>query len=39
MPRLIQAVPKYQKQRASSQAVVAINGGDYYLGPYGARSM
>ncbi|MCC6492133.1 MAG: site-specific integrase, partial [Pirellulales bacterium] len=37
MPRLSQAVPKYQKHRASGQAVVTINGRDYYLGPHGTR--
>jgi hypothetical protein len=38
MPRLVHAVPKYQKHRASGQAVVPINGRDYYLGPHGARA-
>ncbi|MCC6492158.1 MAG: site-specific integrase [Pirellulales bacterium] len=38
MPRLSQAVPKYQKHRASGQAVVTINGRDYYLGPHGATA-
>jgi integrase len=38
MPRLIHAVPKYQKHRASGQAVVSINGRDYYLGPHGTRA-
>lgn len=32
MPRLNQSVPKYQKHKASGQAVVTINGRDYYLG-------
>jgi integrase len=38
MPRLIHAVPKYQKHRASGQAVVTINGRDYYLGPHGTKA-
>ena len=29
MPRLVQSVPKYQKHRASGQAVVSINGRDW----------
>ena len=38
MPRLVHAVPKYQKHRASGQAVVTINGRDYYLGPHGTKA-
>ncbi len=38
MPRLVQSVPKYQKHRASGQAVVAINCRDYYLGPHGTKA-
>jgi integrase len=38
MPRLVHAVPKYQKHCASGQAVVTINGRDYYLGPHGTRA-
>jgi integrase len=38
MPRLIQSVPKYQKHRASGQAVVTINSRDYYLGPHGTKA-
>ena len=37
MPRLPQAVPKYQKHRASGQAVVRLNGQDFYLGPHGTK--
>ena len=38
MPRLVQSVPKYQKHRASGQAVVTINGRDHYLGPHGTKA-
>ncbi|QDT74839.1 tyrosine-type recombinase/integrase [Lacipirellula limnantheis] len=38
MPRLIQAVPKYRKHRASGQAIVTINGRDHYLGPHNSKS-
>ena len=38
MPRLVNAVPKYQKHRASGQAVVCIAGRDHYLGPYGTKA-
>jgi integrase len=38
MPRLNQAVPKYQKHKASGQAVVTINGRDHYLGPHGTKA-
>jgi hypothetical protein len=35
MPRLVHQLPKYQKHRASGQAVVTLNGQDIYLGPHG----
>ncbi len=38
MPRLSQAVPRYQKHRATGQAVVRVNGRDYYLGPHGTKA-
>lgn len=38
MPRLIHAVPKYRKHRASGQAIVTIAGRDHYLGPHGCKS-
>jgi hypothetical protein len=35
MPRLsIGAVPKYRRHKASGQAIVAIAGSGFYLGPY-----
>ena len=34
MPRLIHAIPKYQKYRASGQATVTRNGHDHNLGPH-----
>lgn len=38
MPRLSQSVPRYRKHKASSQAIVEINGKRYYLGPHGSRT-
>ena len=38
MPRLIRSVPKYRRHRGSKQAVVDLNGRDYYLGPYGTKA-
>ena len=35
MPRLVKAVPKYQRHKASGQAVVNLSGHDFYLGSYG----
>jgi integrase len=34
MPRLINVVPKYRRHRRSGQAVVTLNGRDFYLGKY-----
>ncbi|MCA9231188.1 MAG: hypothetical protein KDA57_11075 [Planctomycetales bacterium] len=38
MPRLSNSVPKYRKHRASGQAVLTLNGRDYYLGPHGTKA-
>ncbi len=38
MPKLVIAVPRYAKHRASGQAVVSIEGRDFYLGPHGTRA-
>ncbi len=38
MPRLSRSVPKYRKHRASGQAVVTLNGRDFYLGPHGTKA-
>ena len=38
MPRLTNATPKYRKHRASNQAIVTIDGQDFYLGPHGTRA-
>jgi integrase len=38
MPRLTESVPKYRKHRATGQAVVTINGRDFYLGPHGTKA-
>ena len=37
MPRLVQALPKYRKHKASGQAIVTLNGVDHYLGPHGTQ--
>ena len=37
MPKLSNSAPKYRKHRASGQAVVTLNGRDFYLGPQGPR--
>lgn len=37
MPRLSQSVPRRRKHKASGQAIVAINGCRYYLGPHGTK--
>lgn len=38
MPRLSKSIPRYQKHRASGQAVVTLNGKDIYLGPHGSKA-
>jgi hypothetical protein len=38
MLTLTQSNPKYRKHRASGQAVVTLNGHDYYLGPHGTKA-
>ena len=38
MPKLSNSVPKYRKHRASGQAVVTLNGRDFYLGPHGTKA-
>lgn len=38
MPKLVRAIPAYQRHRASGQAVVTLNGHDYYLGPHGTKA-
>lgn len=38
MPRLVHSVPKYRRHRASGQAVVTLNGRDFYLGPHGTKA-
>lgn len=38
MPRLVRATPKYRHHRATGQAVVTIQGRDYYLGPHGTKA-
>ncbi len=38
MPRLVRALPTYRHHHASGQAVVTLDGHDYYLGPHGTRT-
>ena len=38
MPRLTGSFPRYRKHRASGQAVVTLNGRDFYLGPHGTNA-
>jgi hypothetical protein len=38
MPRLINSNPHYCKHKASGQAVVTIDGKDYYLGAWSTRA-
>lgn len=38
MPKLIYSTPKYRCHRASGQAVVMIEGRDFYLGPSGSKA-
>lgn len=38
MPRLTKSLPKYRRHKASGQAIVTLNGQDYYLGPYNSRA-
>ena len=38
MPRQTRSLPKYRYHRASGQAVVTLDGGDYYLGPHGTKA-
>jgi integrase len=37
MPRLVNATPKYRRHKASGQAVVTIDGRDFYLGLHGSN--
>jgi integrase len=38
MPRLVDALPKYRKHKASGQAIVTLAGVDHYLGPHGTKA-
>ena len=37
MPRLTNSVPKYRHHKASGQAIVTLDGQDFYLGPHDSR--
>ena len=38
MPWSNNHLPKYRKHRSSGQAVVTLNGRDFYLGPHGTKA-
>jgi integrase len=38
MPKRLKSNPKYYKHKASGQAVVSIDGQDFYLGPWKSRA-
>lgn len=38
MPALVRSIPTNRKHRASGQAVVSLNGRDFYLGPHGTKA-
>jgi integrase len=38
MPRLTKAVPRYSHHKATGQAVVSIDGKDFYLGRYNSKA-
>ncbi|MDA1052843.1 MAG: recombinase XerD, partial [Planctomycetota bacterium] len=37
MPRLKNSTPKYRLHKATGQAIVTLDGQDFYLGPHGSR--
>ena len=37
MPKLTDRIPKYSKHKASGQAVVTLDGKDFYLGTHGSK--
>lgn len=38
MPTLTKSLPQYRKHKASGQAIVTLNGKDFYLGPHGTKA-
>jgi len=38
MPRLVNSNPRYCRHKSSGQAVVTLDGKDYYLGPWGTKA-
>jgi hypothetical protein len=38
MPNPNPRLPKYRKHKASGQAIVTLNGVDFYLGPHGSAA-
>ena len=37
MPKLTRGLPSYRRHKSSGQAVVTLDGRDFYLGPHGAK--
>ena len=37
MPRLKNSTPKYRHHKVTGQAIVTLDGQDFYLGPFGSR--
>ena len=37
MPRLKNSTPKYRHHKATGQAIVTLDGQDFYLGPWGQK--
>ena len=38
VPRLVGATPKYRRHKASGQAIMTIQGRDFYLGPWNSKA-
>jgi integrase len=38
MPRLTKSLPQYRRHKASGQAIVTLNGRDFYLGPWKSKA-
>ena len=38
MPLLVHRVPKYGNHRATGQAIVTLDGKDFYVGPHGTKA-
>lgn len=38
MPRLVEATAKCRRHKASGQAIVTVQGRDFYLGPWNSKA-